>query len=92
MVLHPGSVQGGRLAIVVDRLVKGGPACCRILTTGVFPCGRNLSDCLNEAEVLTWQAERSLEDYLGLSTKADSVILFQDLTVQAPGRLVCLLG
>ncbi|MDX9834615.1 MAG: hypothetical protein RBT36_05285 [Desulfobulbus sp.] len=41
---------------------------------------------------MTWQAERSLEDYLGLSTKADSVILFQDLTVQAPGRLVCLLG
>lgn len=60
------------------------------------PAGRNpglpISGWFDEAEVLTWQAERSLEDYLGLWTKADSVTLFQDLTVQAPGRPVCLLG
>ena len=51
-----------------------------------------ISGWFDGTEVCTWKAERTLDGYLGLWTKADSVTLFQDLTIQPPDRPACLLG
>ena len=51
-----------------------------------------ISGWFDGAEVCTWQAERTLDGYLGLWTMADSVTLFRDLTIQPPDRPACLLG
>ena len=51
-----------------------------------------ITGSLDGSEVCAYQAERPLDGYLGLWTKADSVTLFQDLAAQPPDRPACLLG
>jgi pyruvate,water dikinase len=51
-----------------------------------------ITGSLDGTEVCTWQTERTLDGYLGLWTKADSVTLFRDLTIQPTDRPACLLG
>ena len=56
-----------------------------------FRDGR-ITGSLDGSEVCAYQAERPLDGYLGLWTKADSVTLFRDLAAQPPDRPACLLG
>jgi pyruvate,water dikinase len=48
--------------------------------------GRQIRAFLNDQQLMEYQAERSLAGYLGLWSKADSVTLFRDLTMQPQGR------
>ena len=41
---------------------------------------------VDDQQVMEYQAERSLNGYLGLWTKADSVTLFKELAMQPEGE------
>jgi pyruvate,water dikinase len=51
--------------------------------------GQQIRALLNDRQLLEYQAERSLNGYLGLWTKADSVTLFKGLTMQPREGFLC---